>query len=100
MNKFVMEGFTAQKGLWNLARENVLQDRGALPEVKRKCVNSGSVEAFDTFSQGEMSECNDIHVLPSFAVEVVGVGERCRILVGSSGRSVALLLCRVCLWFY
>ena len=27
-NEFEMEGFVAQKGLWNLARENVLQDRG------------------------------------------------------------------------
>ena len=44
-------------------------------------------------------ERNDICVLPSFAVEVVGgwVLLRCRILVGSSGRSVALLLCRVLL---
>ena len=29
---FEMEGFMAQKGLWNLSRENVLQDRGALLE--------------------------------------------------------------------
>ena len=27
-NKFETEGFVAQKGLWKLARENVLQDRG------------------------------------------------------------------------
>ena len=72
-------------------------------------------EAHDTFSQGEISECDscgvssgcksvtwssalmsdDIRVLPSFAVEMVSR----RILVGSSGRSVALVLCRVCLWF-
>ena len=32
LNKFQMEGFMAQKGLWNLARKSVLQDRGALPE--------------------------------------------------------------------
>ena len=32
LGKFEMEGFMAQKGLWNLARENMLQDRGALPE--------------------------------------------------------------------
>ena len=30
-NKFEMEGFMAQKGLWNLARNKALQDRGALP---------------------------------------------------------------------
>ena len=27
-HKFEMEGFMAQKGLWKLAREKVLQDRG------------------------------------------------------------------------
>ena len=27
-----MEGFMEQKGLWNLAREKMLQDRGALPK--------------------------------------------------------------------
>ena len=31
LNKFEMEGFMAQKGLWNLARNKPLQDRGALP---------------------------------------------------------------------
>ena len=30
-HKFKMEGFMAQKGLWNLARNKALQDRGALP---------------------------------------------------------------------
>ena len=29
---FEMEGFLAQKGLWNLARSNILQDRGAVPQ--------------------------------------------------------------------
>ena len=32
LSKFDMEGFIAQKGLRNLARENALQDRGALPK--------------------------------------------------------------------
>ena len=40
LNEFEMEGFMAQKGLWNLAREDILQDRGALPkgegDVNRK----------------------------------------------------------------
>ena len=31
-NEFEMGGFMAQKGLWNLARDKMLQDRGALPE--------------------------------------------------------------------
>ena len=62
--------------------------------VKRRCVNPVSVDVLDILSQGEISECgsecgsvdesgkwsialvsNDIYVLPSFAVEVVGVGE-------------------------
>ena len=30
-NKFEMDGFMAQKGLWNLAREKILRERGALP---------------------------------------------------------------------
>ena len=30
LNKFEMEGFMAQEGLWNLARNKALQDRGAL----------------------------------------------------------------------
>ena len=58
-------------------------------------MNQVSVEAFDIFSQGAISECNscgvnsdcesrkwssalvsnDIYVPPSLAVEVVGVGE-------------------------
>ena len=32
LNKFEMEGFMTQKGWWNLARNKVLQDRGALPQ--------------------------------------------------------------------
>ena len=31
LNKFEMEGFMAQKGSWNLVREKMLRDRGALP---------------------------------------------------------------------
>ena len=63
--------------------------------MREMCENSVSVEAFAIFSQREISECDscgvnseceagtwsnalvskDIHVLPSFAVEVVGDGE-------------------------
>ena len=31
LNKFEVEGFMAQKGLWNLVRNKALQERGALP---------------------------------------------------------------------
>ena len=37
-NEFEMGGFTAQKGLWNLAREEMLQDRGALPKEEEDIV--------------------------------------------------------------
>ena len=32
LNDFELEGSVAQKGLWNLAREKRLQERGAMPE--------------------------------------------------------------------
>ena len=32
LNKFEMEGFMAQKGLWNLAGEKILRERGTLPK--------------------------------------------------------------------
>ena len=77
-------------------------------------MNPVSVEAFDIFSQGEISECdscgvnsdcesgtwssalvsNDIRVPPSFAVDVVGGGEE----FGSECGSVAVsgVLCGYC----
>ena len=40
-NEFEMGGTVAQKGLWNFAREKMLQDRGALPkkdgDIVREC---------------------------------------------------------------
>ena len=38
LNKFDMEGFMAQKGLWKLARDKALQDRGALPREEGDAV--------------------------------------------------------------
>ena len=32
LNKFEMDCFIAQKGLWNLVREKILRERGALPK--------------------------------------------------------------------
>ena len=32
LKEFEMGGFMAQKGLWNLARDEMVQDRGALPK--------------------------------------------------------------------
>ena len=32
LDKYEMESFIAQRGLWNLERENVLQNRGPLPQ--------------------------------------------------------------------
>ena len=39
LNKFEVRGFVAREALWNLARENMLQDGGALPE--EECDVSG-----------------------------------------------------------
>ena len=38
MNKFEMEGFMAQKGLWNLAKEKNLRERGELPKEESDAV--------------------------------------------------------------
>ena len=85
--------------------------------LKRKCVNPVSVEAFDIFSQEEISESdscgadsdcgsgtrssalvrNDIHVRLSFAVKVLG-NKKHSVSGSDLGRSVVLSLCRVCLW--
>ena len=32
LNKFEFKGFMAQKGLWNLVREKIMRERGALPK--------------------------------------------------------------------
>ena len=34
LNKFEMEGSVAQKGLWNLAKEKIMKERGELPNEK------------------------------------------------------------------
>ena len=47
LNKFEMEGFMAQKGLWNLARENLLQDRGEWLEEEGDDITE--YEAMDNF---------------------------------------------------
>ena len=38
VNKFEMEGFMAQKGLWNLAKEKILRERGVLPKEEGDAV--------------------------------------------------------------
>ena len=38
VNKFEMEGFMAQKGLWNLAKEKILRARGELPKEEGDAV--------------------------------------------------------------
>ena len=38
LNKFEMEGFMAQKGLWNLAKEHILRERGELPKEEGDAV--------------------------------------------------------------
>ena len=38
VNKFHMEGFMAQKGLWNLAKEKILRERDALSKEEGDAV--------------------------------------------------------------
>ena len=38
LNKFEMEGLLTQKGLWNLAKENILKERGQLPNEEGDAV--------------------------------------------------------------
>ena len=38
MNKFEMEGFMAQKGLWNFAKGKILRERGELPKAEGDAV--------------------------------------------------------------
>ena len=38
-NEFETGGFMAQKGLWNVAKEKILQDRGALPKEEGDMVS-------------------------------------------------------------
>ena len=50
-NKFEMEGFVAQKGLWNLARNTALQDRGALPQEEGDTIRTEKVHARRKFHE-------------------------------------------------
>ena len=38
LNKFEMEGFMAQRSLWNLAKEHILRERGELPKEEGDAV--------------------------------------------------------------
>ena len=38
VNKFEMEGFMAQKGLWNFAKGKILRERGELPKAEGDAV--------------------------------------------------------------
>ena len=56
LNKFEMEGFMAQKGLWNLDREKMLQDRGALPEEEGDIVREYKAKHEDIFLSSWLRE--------------------------------------------
>ena len=66
LNKFEMEGFMAQKGLWNLVREKVLRERGALPEEEGDITGECKAMHEDIFltswlrEDGENKEENNI----------------------------------------
>ena len=49
VNKFEMEGLMAQKGLWNVAKENIMKETGVLPKEegdavrgRRRCMKKTS----------------------------------------------------------
>ena len=89
--------------------KRVRQEEEGETVVRRKCVNTVFVEAFDIFSEGEISECdscggnfdcesgtwscahvsNGIHVLPSFAVSILPVVTD----VGETAPSVVTVMC-------
>ena len=43
VNKFEMDGFMAQKGLWNLAKEKILKERGELPKEEGDAVRENMI---------------------------------------------------------
>ena len=42
LNKFEMEGLMAQKGLWNLAKEKIIKERGELPNEEGDAVRENT----------------------------------------------------------
>ena len=55
-NEFEMEGFVAQQGLWNLAGENVLQDRGALPQEESDVISEFQATHEENFLRSWLRE--------------------------------------------
>ena len=49
LNKFEMEGFMSEKGLWNLVREKVLRERGALPKGEGDVIREYNAMHEDNF---------------------------------------------------
>ena len=49
INEFELEGLMAQKGLWNLAREKRLQERGAMPEEECDVIREYNATHEDNF---------------------------------------------------
>ena len=49
MNTFEMEGFMAQKGLWNLAGEKILRERGTLPTEEGDAIREYKAMHEETF---------------------------------------------------
>ena len=56
LNKFEMEGFMAQKGLWNLAREKILRERGALPMEEGDAIREYKAVHEDNFLSSWLRE--------------------------------------------
>ena len=55
-NELEMGGFTAQTGLWNLARDKMLQDRGALPKEEGDVIGEYKVMHEENYLSGWLRE--------------------------------------------
>ena len=55
LNNFEVEGFDA-KGLWNLAREKILRERGALPKEEGDAVREGKAMHEENFLSSWLRE--------------------------------------------
>ena len=56
VNRFEMEGFMAQKGLWNLAKEKIMRERGELPDEESDAVREYRAMHEENFLSNWMRE--------------------------------------------
>ena len=56
LNNFEMFGFVEQQGLWNLAREKILRERGALPKEEGDAIREYNAVHEEKFSSSWLRE--------------------------------------------